>query len=279
MADGCASGDVRTTLNYALPNPDGKSLYLMHPRPGSPNFRINYILNPRDVVIQDLRGREEKFRLDVNGFEYLTHHTAESFVDKASIEKNYYAEIQQLVKEHTGANQVSVLTHRIRQSYETDSPAGRDYVQERPTSQSVHTDRTPEFIATEVRKHLGDDAERLLQGRVRFVNVWRPIGQMVHHEPLAVADWQTSPDTSNLLPLHIDTVYARFDILLSRFDRRHAWYYLGHQTPSEVTLIKCYDSCTDGSAKFCLHSAFRDPGCHQSAPRRRSIEVNTLVFG
>ncbi|KAG9081395.1 hypothetical protein FRC06_005607, partial [Ceratobasidium sp. 370] len=229
MADGCASGDVRTTLNYSLPNPDGKSLYIIHPRPGSSDFRINYILDPRDVVIQDLRGREKKFLLDVNGFEFLTRPTTQSFLDKASIEKNYYPEVQKLVKEHTGANRVFILTHRIRQSYETEPTVGRDYIHERPTAQTVHTDRTPESVVAEVRERLGDDAERLLQGRIRFVNVWRPIGQVVHHEPLAVADWQTSSDMSNLLPLRVDTDYAVMNIFISRFSRKHKWYYLGHQ--------------------------------------------------
>ncbi|KAG8708333.1 hypothetical protein FRC11_006558 [Ceratobasidium sp. 423] len=234
MSYHCTTGDVHAKFNYALPNPSGQSLYLTQPNPESLNFRLNLILDPRNVVVQDIRGRENDFTLDVNGFEYLTRPTNETFVDKQSIETSYYEEIRQLVEAHTGADRVFVITHRIRQSYESyDQPEG-DFGRERTPSRSVHVDRTPESVAAEVRKYMGDDAERLLQGRVRFINVWRPIGHQVHHEPLGFADWQTSSDVSNLLPLRVDNIYANFDVFISRFSRGHRWYYLGHQRSPPV---------------------------------------------
>ncbi|CAE6462802.1 unnamed protein product [Rhizoctonia solani] len=274
----CTASNVCATFNYALPNPNGYSLYHMQPNPNMVNYRRNYIPDPRNIIVHDVRGQGRDFLLDVNGFEYLTHHTNETFLDKRSIETNYYEEVQQLVKEYTGANQVRAVGHTIRQSYGTDVPLNEDSLPERKPASSVHVDRTPESTAAEVKKHMGDDAERLLQGRVRFVNVWRPIGHEVHHEPLALADSQTT-SKSDLLPVHVDTIHATAQVFLSRFSRAHTWYYLGHQTPSEITMIKCYDSFQDGGAKFCLHSSFLSPGCHQNAPRRKSIEVNTLVFG
>ena len=47
-----------------------------------------------------------------------------------------------------------------------------------------------------VYHHLGDDAERLLKGRVRIINVWRPIRNPVAHKPLAVSYWRYL-DTEN----------------------------------------------------------------------------------
>ncbi|CAE6480122.1 unnamed protein product [Rhizoctonia solani] len=279
MSYECTAGDICAKFNYTLPNPKGQSLYLVQPNPGVLAFRMNYILDPRNVVVQDIRGRERDFKLDVNGFEYLTHPTNETFLNKQSIETNYYAEVQQLVKEHTGADQVFIITHRIRQSSENYSRTDEEFGEDRTPSHTVHVDRTPESVAGEVRKYLGEDAERLLQGRVRFINVWRPIDHKVHHEPLAFADWQTSSQTSDLLPVHVDNVYAKFDVFLSRFNKTHNWYYMGHQAPSEIAVIKCYDSHPDGGANFCLHSSFVHTGCHRDSPRRRSIEVNTLVFG
>lgn len=275
----CASGDVRTTLNYVLPNPYGTGLYATQPRLESPRLEANFIFDPRNVVVHDLRGAEKNFSLDVNGFEFLVHETTESFLDEGSIQTNYYAEIRQLLKERTGAHRVFVITHRIRQSYDLADPEHGGDRRETEPAHNVHTDRTAESVVAEVKKYLGEDGERLLQGRVQFINVWRPIGQEVHHEPLAVADWQTSSDASNLVPLHVETASDTFDALVSRFNAKHSWYYLSHQAPAEITLLKFYDSSKDGSATFCLHSAFHDPGCHKGAPRRRSIEVSTLVFG
>jgi hypothetical protein len=48
--------------------------------------------------------------------------------------------------------------------------------------------------------------------------------------------------------------------------------------PDEVLLLKCYDSETDGRARFTPHSAFTDPTTPADAPPRESIEPRTLVF-
>ncbi|CAE6357414.1 unnamed protein product [Rhizoctonia solani] len=233
MSYECTAGDIYAKFNYALPNPRGQSLYLVQPNPGVLAFRMNYILDPRNVVAQDIRGRENDFKLDVNGFEYLTRPTDEAFLDKQSIETNYYAEVRQLVKEHTSADQVFIITHRTRQSSENYSRTYEDFGKDRTPSHTVHVDRTPESVAAEVKKYLGEDAERLVKGRVRFINVWRPIEHKVHHEPLGFADWRTSSE-SDLLPVHVDNVYAKFDVFLSRFNKTHNWYYLGHQVSSQL---------------------------------------------
>jgi hypothetical protein len=46
----------------------------------------------------------------------------------------------------------------------------------------------------------------------------------------------------------------------------------------EALLLKCYDSATDGRARFAPHTAFVDPGTPEDAPPRESIELRTLVF-
>ncbi|KAG9092178.1 hypothetical protein FRC06_000214 [Ceratobasidium sp. 370] len=243
VSDNCiTSGDIRAALTYYLPSSDGKSLYVKFPRPESPSLQVNYITDLQNVVIRDLRGLEKNFSLDANGFEFAVHETSEDFLDKDAIEKNYYAEIRQLVKEHTGAHQVFIITHRIRQSYETAVGIDSGNAHELPPAHSVHADRTPECVAAEVKKYLGEDGERLLQGRVRYINVWRPIGNAVHHEPLALADWQTSSDMSYVLPLHIETADDAFEVMVSRFNAKHTWYYLKHQyaSPAENDTVSIF---------------------------------------
>jgi hypothetical protein len=46
----------------------------------------------------------------------------------------------------------------------------------------------------------------------------------------------------------------------------------------EALLLKCYDSSTDGRARFAPHTAFTDPGTPADAPPRESIEIRSLVF-
>jgi hypothetical protein len=62
------------------------------------------------------------------------------------------------------------------------------------------------------------------------------------------------------------------------YSHRHHWYYVPQQRTDEVTLLKVYDSQTDGTARLTAHTAFDDPTTPPDAPPRRSIEVRTLVF-
>lgn len=59
---------------------------------------------------------------------------------------------------------------------------------------------------------------------------------------------------------------------------RHRWYFTPQQRTDEVTLLKIYDSRTDGTVRLTAHTAFDDPSTAASAPPRRSIEVRSLVF-
>ena len=60
----------------------------------------------------------------------------------------------------------------------------------------------------------------------------------------------------------------------------HQWFFKYKQTPSEVTLIKCYDSeVRPGLARRVPHSAFVNPEHENDGSEpRESIEVRTLVF-
>ena len=48
--------------------------------------------------------------------------------------------------------------------------------------------------------------------------------------------------------------------------------------PIGALLLKCFDSKTDGRARFLPHTAFDDPTAPADALPRESIELRTLVF-
>ncbi|CAJ2504312.1 Uu.00g117060.m01.CDS01 [Anthostomella pinea] len=65
----------------------------------------------------------------------------------------------------------------------------------------------------------------------------------------------------------------------------HKFYYQRDMSPSEVMLLKCYDSWGEGEPMGRLgvavrtpHTAFEDPATPKDAPGRQSIEVRCLVF-
>jgi hypothetical protein len=47
--------------------------------------------------------------------------------------------------------------------------------------------------------------------------------------------------------------------------------------PDEFLLLKCFDSRSDGRARFTPHTAFENPACPRDFIARESIEVRTLV--
>src|SRR5262245_65885659 len=61
------------------------------------------------------------------------------------------------------------------------------------------------------------------------------------------------------------------------FNPAHRWFYYPAMSPSEVLLIKTYDSSEDGRARFTAHTAFTHPTTAPGAAARESIEVRALV--
>ena len=146
----------------------------------------------------------------------------------------------------------------------------------RGCQERVHIDQTYEATVKRVHQLMGADADRLLKSRVRIINVWRPIANPVAHKPLAVADWRTL-DHADLVKSALHYPHRTGYVYSVRYNPKLEWYYLGGQTPDEVTLIKCYDSETD-RARLTPHTAFTDVGSPKEAPHRQSIEVRVLVF-
>ena len=141
--------------------------------------------------------------------------------------------------------------------------------------QRVHIDQSYQAGRDRVPHHLPEEAEKLLKTRHQIINVWRPI-RTILKDPLAVADAHSVPD-SDLVPVALIYPDRRGETYTVRPNEAHKWYYCYGQTPSEVTLIKCFDSKLDGRARRVPHTAFVNPETENEASRA-SIEVRALVF-
>jgi hypothetical protein len=109
------------------------------------------------------------------------------------------------------------------------------------------------------------------------INLWRPIRVPVRDMPLAVCDAR-SIAPQDLVPSDLVYKERTGEIYSVTYNPAHRWFYLSNMTPDEGLLLKCYDSKTDGRARFAPHTAFRDPTAPADAPHRESIELRTLVF-
>lgn len=107
-----------------MPNTTGHLIYFVPPADGSRPFTNvnadpvsgqrgkNYTEEVHPVEIEDVRGNESSFSLDATGFQYhkrAAKHTA--FTDNAEIEKEYYPESIDLIKELTGATRAVIFDH------------------------------------------------------------------------------------------------------------------------------------------------------------------------
>jgi hypothetical protein len=226
------------------------------------------------VTIHDGRVIAKELSLDREGFIFVQHDTKmRDFYDEAEIRAVYYPEIEQLVKETSGAKRVLVFDHTLRSA---DS-AMREAKQISGPVRNAHNDYTEWSGPQRVRDLLPDEADELLKRRFAVVQVWRPIRHPVEREPLAIADAR-SIGTKELFPssrVYPDRVG---EVYHCAYNPEHRWYYFPKMQRDKAIVFKTFDSATDGRARWTAHSAFDDPTSRPDAPPRESIEMRTLAF-
>jgi hypothetical protein len=263
---------VKATLNYLADGAERPVSYAYTPPPGTPQTtRRN---SPQTVTIRNARPIRSQLSLDTHGF-VLTHQNSKvtNFYDEQQVHEVYYPEVEQLLKETTGAVKVVIFDHVIRCT--PKARQGEHGVRE--PARIVHNDYSFKSAPRRVRDHLPAEAEELLQHRFAEINVWRPIRGPIQESPLALCDARSiAPQdvvASDLVYLHrVGETYA------FTYNPNHRWYYFPQLESSEVILLKCYDSQDDGRARFTAHTAFADPTSPPEAAPRESIEVRALVF-
>ncbi|HET7005660.1 MAG TPA: CmcJ/NvfI family oxidoreductase [Candidatus Binatia bacterium] len=264
---------VRSTLNYIIPGEEKP--VTQSNLPGEVRVTSNtgkYQAHP--VTIRNGR-LVSGFTLDKEGFILVKHETkVKDFYNDDEVKRVYYPEIEQLVKQSTGAARVLVFDHTLRA--ENDAVREEKFAS-RPV-RSVHNDYTEWSGPQRVRDLLPkDEAETLLRNRFSVIQVWRPVRNPVVSAPLAIADSQSIAandliGTERRYPDRVGEIYH-----LS-YNADHRWFYFPDMQTDEAIVFKCYDSLKDGRARWSAHAAFDDPNSPANAPARESIEMRTLAF-
>ncbi len=265
---------VKAELNYLAPTSARPRTYTYEPPAGVPGTTT--VSEPHTVQISDARPILSEISLDEQGFGLVQHRSAvRDFYNEGEVRAIYYPEAEQLLKEATGADRVFIFDNTVRRRV----PGAEDRVFGVPRQPvpRVHVDHTVKSGPQRVRDLIPDEAEELLRGRVQIINLWRPIRGPLQDMPLAVCDALTvKPE--QLIPsdlVYKDRVGETYSVT---YDAGHRWYYVPKMEADEVLLLKCYDSKTDGRARFAPHTAFADPTTPPNAPPRESIELRALVF-
>jgi hypothetical protein len=249
--------------------------------------KTNFILDPQPMVVRNGRLADPPLSLERNGVVLLHWPTAVTdFFDRSQIEEVYTAEVQAMLRQVTGSDEVLVFGPVLR----SDDPAvlarGRgpdassNYGRGGPAlSAGVHVD----FNEAGIRAHIGElapeRAEALLRRRFLSVNVWRPI-RRIERMPLAVCD-ASSVSGRDFIPM--ETRYSVGVTTSSKggynlaHNPAHCWYWFPEMEPDEVLIFKICDSRKSG-AQFTPHAAFADPTSRPDAAARQSFEIRTICF-
>ena len=268
-----ADATVMARVNYLVPGDEKPYSYTYEPPPGKPWRNIVYA--PQTMPIHDARRFTETPTLDVAGYAFAAEPTTfKAFDDSAAIERDYHPEVARSVQRATGASHVVVFDHTLRDG--ANEKLAADGVRE-PVKRA-HNDYTLSSAPQRIRDLLPPaEAEARLARRYVFVNHWRPIRGVVRESPLGVIDARSIAfeDFIGSDLIYRDRIGETYGV---RHNPAHRWVYYPDMTPDEVLLLKCFDSATDGRARWTGHAAFDDPTSAPDAPRRRSIETRTIAF-
>ncbi|KAJ5684040.1 uncharacterized protein N7477_000385 [Penicillium maclennaniae] len=273
-------GPTTAELIFYAPPPDNSAPfnYVESPPPGQP--QRNYLEVTKRVSLNDIRGHESQYNLDKDSFQALqgitSSATYSTFDSDDAVRSIYYPEVEQLLLSAIpGSHKIILFDHTIRRQ--------KDGAPRQPVTRA-HVDQTPRAAAERVKLHVTDpeEAEKLLAGRYRIVNVWRPLTvEPVQSAPLAFAS-AASVDGKDLVPVEHRYPHRTGETMGVQYNPGQQWLYWSGMTGDERLLLKCSDSkgLRDGDvAQWVPHTAFWDERTPAGARVRESIEVRALVFG
>lgn len=242
----------------------------------------NLVFENKQETFFNIRGREQEFRLDDHGFAYHHHHfNFDDYEDRVSVESSYLPQVESFIRnEVEEVDKVFFFDWRLRHS--GSYPKGTEIDLNDPTdwllpSIHAHIDQAPGAVLNRTLLQLPDEAEFLLQGRVRVITVWKPLRNPVEDWPLAVCDGSNVEYSDMVETDHVRRLYTGANMNVM-YRAKYRWHYLHKQSESEVLLLKQFDSASNVKARFSPHVSFEHPNVPTGAPRRESIEVRALVF-
>jgi hypothetical protein len=220
----------------------------------------------------------------------------ENFYDSAEVERVFYPEIEQLLLDFfPEATDALVYNHDcFDKDYQGDRTEDQDNKNPGVNGRYanlVHNDlndnsgrvRCRELLTQNLRnfgreQHYTEaEADAKMSRRFMSINLAKPM-ETVRQFPFVLCAWPSFARQPYI------TNYRVYDDRVgetTRFTNRpdHEWYWFPQQKPTEVSMLKCYDSIADGSvSRWSFHTACIDPTAPDDAPCRKNVVVRTYVF-
>lgn len=235
--------------------------------------------------------------MDKLGVALTTHESAcENFYDAAEVERLYYPEMEKLLLDFfPGSTDALVFNHDVfdkaYQGDRTEDQASKNPGVNANYANLVHNDlndnsgrvRCRELLTQNLRNfgrtqnYSAAEADAKMSRRFMSINLAKPM-HTVEQNPFVLCAWPSFAKQPYI------TNYRVYDDRVGEttaftYSPDHEWYWLPQQTPSEVSLLKCYDSVTDGSvSRWSFHTACIDHTAAPDAPCRKNVVVRAYVF-
>jgi hypothetical protein len=220
----------------------------------------------------------------------------ENFYDAAEVERVFYPEMEELLLEFfPGATDALVYNHDVFDKHysgdRTEDQDNKNPGVNANYANLVHNDlndnsgrvRCRELLTRNLRNfgreqhYTAAEADAKMSRRFMSINLAKPM-ETVRQNPFVLCAWPSFADQPYI------TNYRVYDDRVgetTRFTYRpeHEWYWIPEQTSTEVSMLKCYDSVTDGSvSRWSFHTACVDPTAPPDAPCRKNVVVRSYVF-
>ena len=218
------------------------------------------------IRVTDLRGSKMRTHFDIDGIEFLDHASAvEDFENSETWKAVYDQELRDLLHARIGAKEVIVFDHTVR----IDDPQAA-----RRPARNVHNDYNEKGAEQRLIDLVGEArAGEFRKAGYGFVNVWRPVQNVIKSSPLGFI----RPQSTNACDwMDIGLIYPdRFGQILGvAANRKHEWFYRSDMTPDEIVVFNIYDN---RGRPHLAHSALDLPSDKAAVTPRKSIESRTLV--
>ena len=219
-----------------------------------------------------------------------------NFYDAHEVERVFYPEMEKLLLDFfPDATDALVYNHDVfDKDYTGDRTENQDdknpgvnanyaYIVHNDLNDNSGRVRCRELLTKNLRNfgreqnYTEAEADAKMSRRFVSINLAKPM-DTVHQNPFVLCAWPSFADQPYI------TNYRIYDDRVgetTRFTYRpeHEWYWFPNQTSTEVSMLKCYDSVTDGSvSRWSFHSACIDPTAAADAPCRKNVVVRSFVF-
>lgn len=259
---------MQATINYAARTGFRQRYF------ANDHSRDTVVIDGQRMEIADARGLPVS--LEAEGFRLVSHASkVTNFEDRGEVAEVHSAEIADLLKQETGADEVLVTSPGILRFSESSGRAGSG--DNSMPARFAHIDSTSETGRGFALRSLPEGKN---MARYAHFNVWRAISGPPQDVPLAVCDARSVREADLMVA---DAVFDppggapewSFESWLIAHNPAHRWHWFSNMTPGEALIFRTSDLAHGLPVP---HVAFDNPLAGPDAPPRVSVEVRAVAY-